>query len=214
MTENRFSKTIKCRHCSNHAPMLIAASLNRVQEFSDEQAPFDWSEGYVWDILECPACHDVMLRKEHWHSEIDTSDETKIVYPVDPGYPDGLPENIEIAYEAAQKVKSIDSNAFAVLLGRVLDLVCLDKNADGETLYARLKDIADKGIMPQQLADMAHQLRHLRNIGAHADLGVLTKAEIPTLESLSKAILEYVYSAPTLLRLVQEKIDGLKSNAP
>ena len=35
-------------------------------------------------------------------------------------------------------------------------------------------------------------------------------SEVPILENLSKAILEYVYSAPALVQLVQYKIDALK----
>jgi hypothetical protein len=96
----------------------------------------------------------------------------------------------------------------------VFDLVCIDKAAEGDSLFARLKNIADKGIMPQQLADMAQQLRQLRNIAAHANLGELTKAEIPILESLSTAILEYVYSAPELVQSVQAKLDALKAKKP
>ena len=98
-----------------------------------------------------------------------------------------------------------------MLLGRVLDLICIDKNAEGDSLFERLKDLATKNIMPEQLADMAHQLRQLRNIGAHANLGELTRSEIPILEALNRAILEYVYSAPTLIESVQEKIDALKT---
>lgn len=96
----------------------------------------------------------------------------------------------------------------------MLDLVCIDKKAEGKTLHEKLKDIAGKGIMPDQLADMAHQLRQLRNIGAHANLGELTDEEIPILESLSRAVLEYVYSAPALIKNVESKIDALKSKKP
>jgi len=212
MTEKRFTQTIECKHCSNRAPMHIGAVLNKVETISDENAPFDWEAGDIWEILECPACSDVMLRKKYWHSEIDYSSETEIVYPTALNKLNGLPDKIEKAFEAAQKVKSIDSNAFAVLLGRVLDLVCIDKEAEGDTLHKRLQDIASKGIMPEQLATMAHQLRQLRNIGAHADLGELNKSEIPILESLSKAILEYVYSAPALMTSVQEKLAAIKTN--
>ena len=212
MTESKFTKAIECKHCFNTAPMRIGAELNKVEKIADNAAPFDYDAGYIWEILECPACSEVMLRKNYWHSEIDYSAEEEIVYPRFFDKPIGLPIKIEKAYEAAQKVKSIDSNAFAVLLGRVLDLVCLDKNACGDSLHKRLQDIAQKGIMPEQLASMAHQLRQLRNIGAHADLGELNRSEIPILESLSKAILEYVYSAPTLMASVQEKLTAIKAS--
>lgn len=216
MSEKKYTTAMTCAHCGNKAPMLITAEYSRIRTHDHEGSPMSWEEGPFWEVLECPACDSVLFRKGYWHEYLsdETGPEYEILYPNGPEKIRGLPKQIAKSYEAAQKVKAIDSNAFAVLLGRVLDLVCIDKNATGETLYERLKDIANKGIMPQQLADMANALRHLRNIGAHADLGELTPAEVPILESLSKAILEYVYSAPALIQLVQSKIDALKSKKP
>ncbi|MCI0563315.1 MAG: DUF4145 domain-containing protein, partial [Nitrososphaera sp.] len=122
--------------------------------------------------------------------------------------------NIDRAYDAALKVRNIDSNAFAVLLGRVLDLVCLDKQATGNSLFERLNFLAARGDIPQQLADIAHQLRQLRNIGAHADLGELTSAEVPVLDGLCRAILEYVYKAPQLLQVAEQRLQQLKQDKP
>jgi len=57
---------------------------------------------------------------------------------------------------------------------------------------------------------MAHQLRFLRNIGAHATLGELTRGEAPILDDLCNAILEYVYTAPHRVEKVAKRIDELK----
>lgn len=196
--------------------MLIVAEYSRIQNHDHEESAMSWDEGPFWEILECPACNSILFRKGYWHEFLNdlSGPDYEILYPNGSQAIRGLPQQISKSYEAAQKVKAIDSNAFAVLLGRVLDLVCIDKKADGKDLFERLEDIAKKGIMPQQLADMAHALRHLRNIGAHANLGELTPAEVPILEGLSKAILEYVYSAPALVQLVQSKIDALKAKKP
>jgi hypothetical protein len=125
-----------------------------------------------------------------------------------------LPSKVAKAYEAAGRVKPVDPNAFAVLLGRVLEHVCEDRGAIGETLNERLGDLAQKGEIPRKLADMAHGLRNLRNVGAHATLGELTESEIPILDDLCRAILEYVYSAPALVARVQERLDGLRAKSP
>jgi len=53
-------------------------------------------------------------------------------------------------------------------------------------------------------------VQKLRNIGAHADLGNLTKDEIPILSDLCKAILEYVYTAPALTDQVRRRLARLK----
>lgn len=216
MAEKKHTVAFTCTHCGNKAPMQIVAEYSRIRNHDHEESGISWDEGLFWEILECPACNSILFRKGYWHDYLtdESGPEYEILYPHGSQTIRGLPQQISKSYEAAQKVRAIDSNAFAVLLGRVLDLVCIDKNAAGENLFERLEDIAQKGVMPQQLADMAHALRHLRNIGAHANLGELTPAEVPILEGLSKAILEYVYSAPALVQLVQSKIDALKAKKP
>lgn len=212
MPSNKFTQPLTCNHCGNKAPMLIAATYNKIRNHEDESSCLSWDEGNFWEMLECPSCSEILFRKGYWHEYLcdEAGPDYEMLYPSRSESIRGLPIHIAKTYEAAQKVKAIESNAFAVLLGRVLDLVCIDKNAAGGSLFERLQDIANKGIMPQQLAEMAHALRQLRNIGAHADLGELTSAEVPILDDLSKAILEYVYSAPALVQLVQLKIEKLK----
>ena len=210
--KQRFTEAIRCGHCGNHAPMKTVAEYRQVTTHSHEGAPFDWDEGPFWELSKCPACGGVVLRRGYWHEHLsdETGPDYEVLYPAQRQEIEGLPKEIASAYAAALKVKPIDSNAFGVLLGRVLDLVSIEQKAEGDSLYNRLKDIARKGIIPERLADMAHGLRKLRNIGAHADLGELTPLEIPILESLIKAILEYVYSAQTMVSRVQEKLDALK----
>lgn len=120
-----------------------------------------------------------------------------------------LPRNVMTAYQAAGKVRSIDPNAYAVLIGRVLEIVCKDRNAEGAALYEKLEDLVNKGEIPRRLVDMAHSLRQLRNVGAHASLGELTKEEIPFLDDLCRAVLEYVYSAPELVERARRRFEEI-----
>jgi hypothetical protein len=94
--------------------------------------------------------------------------------------------------------------------GRVLELICLDREARGTTLNEKLQDLAKRGNIPGPLGEMAHQLRALRNVGAHATLGELTSQEVPILDDLCRAILEYVYTAPNLITQVKKRIEKYK----
>ncbi|GCC11084.1 hypothetical protein IPdc08_01131 [archaeon] len=58
---------------------------------------------------------------------------------------------------------------------------------------------------------IAQSLRLFRNVWAHADLGELTENEIPFLDDLSRAILEYVYSGPKLVEKVQRRLDEINN---
>jgi hypothetical protein len=143
---------------------------------------------------------------------MDPSDvEFAILYPKAEKGLRGLPANIDKGYRAAQKVRNIDANAYGVLLGRVLDFVCEDRQASGDTLDKKLNSLAKNGEIPSKLVDVAAGIRKLRNIGAHANLGELTEAELPVLDDLTRAILEYVYSAPHLATEAEARLASLKS---
>src|SRR5690554_427411 len=201
---------VKCGHCQNISPMKVLFTLNHVKDHEDETT-LSWQEGRIWKLLVCPICAGVVLCNYYYHDGFSPESwPFQIVYPPKEKELNGLPCEIARAYQSAQRVKTIDSNAYAVLLGRVIELVCIDRGAKGEKLYNKLSYLAEKGEIPDKLADMAHQLRELRNIGAHADLGELTSFETPVLDDLCRAILEYVYTAPLLIKQVEKRIEILK----
>jgi hypothetical protein len=80
----------------------------------------------------------------------------------------------------------------------------------GDTLDKRLKSLSERGEIPEKLVDVSSGLRKLRNIGANADLGELSSADLPVLDGLTRAILEYVYSAPLLIEETEKRLDKLK----
>lgn len=210
----RYCRGIKCAHCGNKASMEVVATYDQIQSYEDHQSGMQWDAGPIWDLVLCPACSRITLLQTDWH-EFFAPDEwtVQVLFPSVDKPLAGLPPEVDKAYQAALKVRHIDSNAFAVLLGRVIDKVCIDRGASGKSLYERLTSLAERGEIPTRLAEMAHQLRQLRNIGAHADLGNLTPAEVPVLDDLCRAILEYVYTAPRLIERVELRIRALKKDS-
>jgi len=212
-----FTEIIDCTVCGNKANMevlddcIIKSESYYIEHMlgQSEEATNDLH----WQIVKCPACHNSLLREGWWNEMFgdETGPRFKVVFPkaIKNKKINALPKDIEKAYNAAEKVKLIDSNAFAVLLGRVLDKILLEKKAEGDTLNDKLNDLAEKGLIPDTIAKAAHGLRKLRNIGAHADLGELTEEEIPILEEIINVILVYLYSAPDMIIQVTKKIDKL-----
>ncbi|MDA0268218.1 MAG: DUF4145 domain-containing protein, partial [Cyanobacteria bacterium] len=80
----------------------------------------------------------------------------------------------------------------------------------GKNLYDKLKVLADNGEIPNNLVGVAHGLRMLRNIGVHEPLKGLSSDEIPILDDLSRAILEYLYIAPNLAMKAEASFERLK----
>lgn len=209
------SKLISCRHCGNIAKMEIIGSVNDDRtEIDPDYGPItEW--GINYSILKCPACEKTNIVSYTWHDGMDSDDEISydFLYPQNSKYPLGLPEKILTAYKAAEKVKSIDVNAYAILMRRLLELVCLDRGASSGMLASMLKELADKSEIPQKLVKIASGLKDFGNIGAHAGSGELTEEEIPIVNALCSAILEYVYSAPHLAALAEHKLNTIKIRA-
>ena len=196
--------------------MRIIGSVSDTHEDFDPQYGPSGEYGTIYSVLECPACKKVNIVCYSWHEGIESDDEVtyEILYPEDKNTPIGLPSNILKAYSAAEKVKTIDVNAYAILLRRLLELVCIDRNANGQTLALMLKDLANRGEIPDKLVNVAKGLKDFGNVGAHAAIGELSESEIPIVATLSTAILEYIYSAPHLAAIAEAKLYAIKSKNP
>ena len=208
------SKLISCRHCGNISKMEIIGSVNDYCQTDDDPEYGPTTDcGTIYCILRCPACEKTNIVSYDWHDGMESEDDISydFLFPQKSNYPIGLPEKILTAYKAAEKVKTIDVNAYAILMRRLLELVCLDRNAGVGTLAVMLKELADKNEIPEKLVKVAKGLKDFGNIGAHAGSGELTEKEIPIVNALSSAILEYVYSAPYLATIAEKKLTTIKT---
>jgi hypothetical protein len=78
---------------------------------------------------------------------------------------------IKKGYESTRMVKYADAKAYAVLMRRILELICEDRQAGGDTLYKKLVILSSRNEIPSNLIDVAHGLRNIGNVGAYASLG-------------------------------------------
>ena len=211
-TGKKYFNLLSCRHCGNISKMEILGTVEKkFEEYDPDYGPLYYG-GTYWNVLECPACEKDNVVRYDWHDSMESDDEVKyeFLYPQNPTYPLGLTDEILKAYLAAEKVKVIDVNAYAILVRRLLELVCLDREAKGKTLALMLEDLSNKGEIPEKLVKVAKGLKDFGNVGAHAGSGKLSKQEIPIVTALCKAILEYVYSAPHLAELAEIKLSKIR----
>jgi hypothetical protein len=118
----------------------------------------------------------------------------------------GVPEQIQKAYSEAKKVKKISPLAFATLIRRALEYVCLEQEANGKDLDDKLKDLSTRGVIPDTLAKMSHAIRHYGNVGAHADDTNIGYTDAWIMDDFFTAVVEYVYIAPKKLKTAEERI--------
>ncbi|MGB2925915.1 MAG: DUF4145 domain-containing protein [Limnothrix sp.] len=170
----------------------------------------DYKEGYVYELLFCLSCSNVTLRKHFEADYLEDVAKEETLYPSQSLNPFHFPQPVKEAYEAALKARNINANAYAMLLTTMLEKICLDKKVDGKDLHEKLKKLAENNEIPDKLADIAHSLRKLRNISVHEPDSELSEEEIPILDDLSRAVLEYIYIAPALARQAEIKYENME----
>ncbi len=202
------SKLMLCPHCGNRTVLEGRAEYRDVTVDWDSDA----NKLYIthWRILQCLSCRKIVLQQTS-HSETDNylpaDFEEKILYPVVRPTLTNLPVTIERAYRAALKVQNIEPNACAVLVGRTLEAACNHENANGKVLADKLNYLAESGRIPPTLAQMARQLKQLRNLGAHDAEDEITEEDVPIILDFLEAILEYLYVAPAKIAAVQARLN-------
>jgi carbamoylphosphate synthase small subunit len=155
---------LECRHCANKAPMEVLVQKSFVETHEDDQHPMvpQWDVGFTYQVLRCYSCRDVTVYQLAVHTGLDPEyidrSYDRVLYPCGPESPGALPSSIQAAWDAAMRVRKIDPNAFSVLLGRVLDVTCIQENSKGDTLYKRIERLAAERGFPEHLTKAAHGL--------------------------------------------------------
>ena len=97
------------------------------------------------------------------------------------------------------------------MAGLTLEAICEYEQARGSSLAERLNHLVAEERIPKTLAEMAHHLRPLRNMGAHLTEEEIHPEDVPVIIDFVEAILEYLYVAPAKIRAVQERLGRLKT---
>lgn len=203
--ESRKARIItECPHCYNRTTFEVRAEYT--QKGISDQVLDQENASTTWSILQCLACLQPTFYERTDYVFPGLTVRSRVLYPASKTNMDSLPGSVEKAYRAALKVRDIEPNACAVLVGRTLEVVCKQEKAEGKTLAEKLDHLARSGRIPQLLAQMAHQLRQIRNLGAHLAEDEVTKEDVPIILDFVEAILEYLYQAPAKIAAVQARL--------
>jgi Domain of unknown function (DUF4145) len=200
----------KCNHCDAVREMTLCTSYQDSWYYEDADL-----RGYTtWRLYQCPACEKPTLQEESF-LEGDPEADKKELYPGERPSLKGLPYKVKEEYSEALKLQNVSLNACANGIRRTLEGVCKEENAVGTDLFEKIKDLADKqGRIPKQLADMAHLIRMLGNLGSHSDEDEdeVTSKDLTTMIEFVEALLEYIYIAPAKIKLVQDRLAKKKAS--
>jgi len=134
----------------------------------------------------------------------------ELSYPESDHLPMAVPSRIRKVYAEAARIKNIAPNAFAVQIRRALEVLCEDRGAKKGNLQNRLSALGDKGEIPSTLAKASDLLRLLGNIGAHGINQDIHPLQVFPIDDFFRAVVEYVYIAPSKLKEFQERLNEYK----
>ncbi|MDO8532482.1 MAG: DUF4145 domain-containing protein [Dehalococcoidia bacterium] len=156
-------------------------------------------------VVVCETCGEILV----YHAEFEFVSEAEfaaatLLWP-DPGILHGsVPQVVAGCYAEAQRIKHSAPNAFATQIRRALEAVCDDRKAKKGNLQKRLLDMANKGEIPPVLSKMTDVLRVLGNAGAHNITKGVKSIQVRGIEEFFRAVVEYVYVAPSKLKEFEE----------
>jgi Domain of unknown function (DUF4145) len=195
-----------CGHCGNKTTFEERGNYYTQEPVINDEREIVWGT-ISWHLIECKTCSkptliEVTLDKPPLEVQ-------RTLYPSIQTKLTNLPQKVERAYTAALRVRNIEPNACAVLVGRTLEAACNHEEAQGRTLAQKLNYLAQNGRIPNTLAEMARQLKELRNLGAHDAEDEVTEEDVPVILDFLEAILEYLYVAPARINAVRARLTRL-----
>ena len=197
-----------CGHCGNKTSLEARGNYDTVEtarRYEDEII----REKTSWQLFECKTCSKPTLIEVSPDKDNPPFVFFTTLYPSIQTELTNLPQKIERAYTAALRVRNIEPNACAVLVGRTLEAACNHEQAQGRTLAQKLNYLAQNERIPNTLAQMARQLKELRNLGAHDAEDEVTEDDVPVILDFLEAILEYLYVAPAKIEAVRTRLTRL-----
>ena len=120
---------------------------------------------------------------------------------------DPVPASVRQTYADAWPLRHLNPAAFANQIRRCLEFVCDDKGSSGSTLDNKLRDLATRALLPLELADVAHLLREVGNIGSHASAREIDIWDAELIDELFCLIIRYVYLGPAHVRRMRERLN-------
>ena len=209
---------LTCGHCGNTTVFTVAAEGFRPTTIDAHGA--ETTTWTTWRVLLCTTCSQPTLERDvqpvtggAGGGRPPRGPSPELLYPVSQALIAALPSSIGRMYQETLRVEKRSPRACAVMAGLTLEAVCQHEQAKGSSLSERLNHLVASERIPKTLAEMAHHLRQLRNIGAHLTEEEILPEDVPVIIDFVEAILEYLYVAPSKIRAVQERLARLDGAA-
>ena len=184
-----------CDHCGN----LTFQNLN-----STKVVPTSDGKHATYLLCHCTICDGITLIRfpDDWNAPVRRSvpgqanegeSEEELVFeqlwPIPLGLSQETPELIRNIYNEARLIKRHSPSAFVVQIGRALEAVMHDKEAEGRSLYKKIDWLVENEHLPSLFGEQAHLNRIIRNWGAHATEISVEAEDVEVVDEFLKRLL-------------------------
>lgn len=116
-----------------------------------------------------------------------------------------LPQEVARAFADLQRMVWDEVTPALILIGArtVLEKVCAELGAHGKTLFDRIKDLREQGILTGVMYEWATEIRCWGNSGTHNFEG--SKEDAEDLTEFTKLFLQYSFELPARVKEAREK---------
>ncbi len=209
------TELLTCYHCGNKVPQK-KVGYQRGQQLFEHIDGQRFNEDFDYYLYTCPTCQGVSIYGDFTAYSNEESMYRCLLYPQGAQLLparhkvfslDCIPENILRIYEEIWPLRHIAPNAFAGQIRRALEFICHDQNAQGRTLFQKLKDLVEKGTFPGYFSEITDLMRQIGNLGSHAGDSDVDFWDAELLDDFFRAIVEYIYIAPSKKERLKQRIN-------
>ena len=182
---------IHCPHCKSRVHASDEAQMER---YNPEEDPFPSSV-----ILgNCPSCNNILVglseQVDDPEGRLIWTHATRLWPEPKRAVSSSVPEIVKVSLEEADKCFEAGAySACAVMCGRSLEGMCIHFKTEKRNLSDGLKALKEREIIDERLYKWGEELRHIRNLGAHATTEKVTIQDARDLLHFVHAISDYVF---------------------
>ncbi len=213
------SITHSCYHCNNialceivytsHAKELWLDNITWSKSGDDPWERREWITEhipYTYYVIQCPVCNHLSILRAFLDYESGEQIELLQKYPPPNDYSEDIPIAIRDTYLEATSIRTKAPHGYVTLIRKALELICTEKGAVGRNLYEKLNDLANKGILPSNLSEIANLLRIFGNEAAHASGKRISVLDTNIIDQLFRAIVDYLFVLPARIVELTESL--------
>lgn len=213
------SLTYNCHHCNNvtlcevvHTSQARELWLDGITWSKSGDDPWERGEWiteyipYTYYVIQCSVCNHLSILRAFLDYESDELIDLLQKYPLPNDYSEDIPIAIRETYLEAAGIRTKAPHGYVTLIRKTLELICAEKGAIGRNLYEKLNDLANKGILPSNLSEIANLLRIFGNEAAHASGKRISVLDTNVIDQLFRAIVDYLFVLPARIVELTESL--------